>query len=265
MKIEDFANFVVTEVVCGYSTETAPERIDQWHVGQHLNWTLIFKYKGATYYNIDGKRYISDASSVVLVPKHCFYYYCCYDPGLMINIAFEIAQQPKNAEILFLKVQDKEKVLWEFQRIIDAINRGASNVERLHYFYALLHMLAQQNVNKPNYVTESSRERIRPVENYINQYYYNNINNEQLAKLCGLSTQYFRKIFTEVYGVSPMAYVSRVRMQAATEILKFGQFTTIADVAERVGFHDVYHFSKTFKKYIGISPKKFADQNKKGN
>lgn len=79
------------------------------------------------------------------------------------------------------------------------------------------------------------------------------ITNELIAEASNVSTVYFRKIFTEAYGVPPMRYVRQRRIEKAQSLLENG-FSNISEVAESVGFNSVYHFSKSFKQLIGVSP-----------
>ncbi len=266
MRVEDVANFVVTDVYWGHTVDTQSDRVGVWYMSQHPHWTLCFKYEGMTCYDLGDTRQISDASSVVLIPANQMYSYNCYSPGRMANVVFDIKEIPGlEPEILFINIQDKEKIFYGFQRVQDALHNGASNVEVLNYFYELFHMILRQSLKKPvTMMSGNNHKKVEPAENFIRQNYAQNITNEQLAKYCGFSTQYFRKLFTEVYEIPPMAYVSRVRLEAAVKLLKADDLLTIADVAEEVGFSDVYHFSKTFKKYTGVSPKKFAMQHRMG-
>ena len=80
---------------------------------------------------------------------------------------------------------------------------------------------------------------------------------EKLHRLCGISNTYFRKIFESRYGATPQSYVNSKRLSHAMSIISEGDYTTIAEVAEAVGFNDPLYFSKLFKKTHGISPKEY--------
>ena len=60
-----------------------------------------------------------------------------------------------------------------------------------------------------------------------------------------------------------MAYVTKVRIENAMQILESGEYETISKVAQAVGFADVYHFSKIFKKHTGVSPKNYVKREPK--
>ena len=49
-------------------------------------------------------------------------------------------------------------------------------------------------------------------------------------------------------------------MEKAKAILESGSSLSIAEIAERVGYEDAYHFSKLFKKAYGVSPSKMRKE-----
>lgn len=98
---------------------------------------------------------------------------------------------------------------------------------------------------------------------YITENYSdNNITNESLAKLCAMSTVYFRKTFVSVYGISPIKYLHNFRIEKAKAILR-SDYDTIEQVALSVGYNSIYHFSKMFKVYTGINPSEYAKASRK--
>jgi AraC family transcriptional regulator len=83
---------------------------------------------------------------------------------------------------------------------------------------------------------------------------------DQLAALAGMSRFHFARQFRISTGRSPMGYVRHARIERATAILR-ERDTTIARVAVSLGFADQSHFTRTFGRFIGVSPKSFADRH----
>ena len=75
----------------------------------------------------------------------------------------------------------------------------------------------------------------------------------ELAGMCGITPEYFRSIFSGIYGVSPSRYITNLRMSRAKELLSSGMYT-VTETAHMCGFEDVSYFSRCFKKVVGISP-----------
>ena len=71
---------------------------------------------------------------------------------------------------------------------------------------------------------------------------------------------YLRKLFKKEVGVSPLEYMTTLRMKSA-ETLLTAMWTneySISEVAQMCGFEDALYFSRVFKKYYGCAPSNFA-------
>ncbi|WP_310601824.1 AraC family transcriptional regulator [Anaerosporobacter sp.] len=95
---------------------------------------------------------------------------------------------------------------------------------------------------------------VKRIINYLNENYEQRISLEQIAHNMYLSPVYISKIFKEETGESPINYLIKIRLEKAKELLQVSNSGSIKNVAKQVGYEDVYHFSKLFKKYYGISP-----------
>jgi AraC-like DNA-binding protein len=71
-----------------------------------------------------------------------------------------------------------------------------------------------------------------------------------LARIAGLSRSRFSARFTEALGEPPMRWVTRVRMRHADKLLTEGR-SSVARVAEDLGFGDESSFRKTFRRMMG--------------
>lgn len=65
--------------------------------------------------------------------------------------------------------------------------------------------------------------------------------------MCKITPEYFRKIFVQIYGTSPVKYISNLKLNRAKELLSSGIYT-ITDAAYNSGFNDSSYFSREFKK-----------------
>ena len=78
---------------------------------------------------------------------------------------------------------------------------------------------------------------------------------ESLAKRMSVSTTYLRHLFCENFGVSPIKYLTRLRIDYATRLLESGYYT-VEEVAKLSGYVDPKYFSTVYKRNTGASPKK---------
>ena len=105
---------------------------------------------------------------------------------------------------------------------------------------------AFESVNK-KYVVEQ-------IVNYFEEHYNEKISLERIAQNMYLSTFYISKIFKSETGDAPIRHLINIRLEKAKEILEQTPNLSIKEIAAKVGYEDVYHFSKQFKKHFGISP-----------
>ncbi len=75
-----------------------------------------------------------------------------------------------------------------------------------------------------------------------------------VAEGCGMGYESFRKKFTDIAGEPPARYALARRIERARQLLARHRFTN-KELAEMLGFHDEFHFAKTFKKLTGKTPR----------
>ena len=76
------------------------------------------------------------------------------------------------------------------------------------------------------------------------------------AQVCGMGYESFRKKIESAVGMPPGRYVLARRIERARRLLAI-QSLTNAQIAGMLGFHDEFHFSKTFSRFTGSSPREF--------
>jgi Transcriptional regulator containing an amidase domain and an AraC-type DNA-binding HTH domain len=81
----------------------------------------------------------------------------------------------------------------------------------------------------------------------------------ELANLVKISSYHFSRMFKQSTGVTPHQYVTQCRIEKAKQLLKKPDLS-IKYISQQVGFHDQSHFSKTFCKIVGLTPKKYRDR-----
>ena len=100
------------------------------------------------------------------------------------------------------------------------------------------------------------RDKIDAAEEYIRvNFMRHELNVDDLAKECGMSDTYFRQLFTERYGTTPLKYINKLRLAYARELLE-SRYYTVTEVSEMCGFNNINYFSTFIKKELGKSPKK---------
>lgn len=116
-------------------------------------------------------------------------------------------------------------------------------------------MIGQEEVKGNN---EMLMERIvNCVHEHLSDPEYNV---ETLADEIGLSRAQLHRKMKEMTGIATGKFIRDMRMKEAAHLLELGTIN-ISQIAYRVGFNDQNHFSQVFKRYYGVSPKEYREEN----
>lgn len=102
---------------------------------------------------------------------------------------------------------------------------------------------------------QQTRERSQYIQyavHYIGEHYMEQISVEELANALHIDRHYLTKLFQSEFQTSTKEYITRVKMEKARRFLTAG--ATVSEAAGYVGYFDVLHFSKTYKKHYGEAP-----------
>jgi len=78
-----------------------------------------------------------------------------------------------------------------------------------------------------------------------------------LASACHISETYFRRIYTDRFGIPPIKALSELRFGYAVKLIATGYYKT-KEIAALSGFSDVKYFRYAFRKKYGITPNEYA-------
>lgn len=101
-------------------------------------------------------------------------------------------------------------------------------------------------------------------ERFVRATFKENLTVTEIAKHCQIGESYLRSIFLKEFGVPITKYREQLRVQEAKNMLRSGLFSNL-EIAEKLGYCDVYHFCKNFKMATGVPPgqyKKSLDTKK---
>jgi AraC-like DNA-binding protein len=100
--------------------------------------------------------------------------------------------------------------------------------------------------------------RMLPVIRFMRDNMARPIFRNELAAQANLSPSRFHALFFEATGQSPFEYLTRLRLKRAQELL-LSTAMQVQDIAQNVGFRDPFHFTRTFKRFAGQSPRQYRD------
>lgn len=104
---------------------------------------------------------------------------------------------------------------------------------------------------------QSSEELMERVAVYIREHLTEPITVKELSAEFGLVAPYLGKLFKDYTGYTPGQYIQMLRIEHAKCLLSVNEELLAKDVAGMVGYSDPVHFSKLFKKKVGVWPSEF--------
>lgn len=116
--------------------------------------------------------------------------------------------------------------------------------------YQHLHGMAKSEVNYSSVVTVAKQ--------FIDLHYTEDVNLTLISEMVGVSESYLSKQFNKEVGCNFIQYVTNLRIEESKRLMK-KKGNKITDIAETVGYLNVEHFSRMFKKTTGYSPKLYRE------
>ena len=132
-----------------------------------------------------------------------------------------------------------------------------SMYQRVDEMLADLIRLIQEPARPAEAAFESENMTFLRIVKYIHQHYADDLSLNALADALHVTPAYASRLFSRESGTTYRRYLTELRIDKAKELLNTTNLS-LAEVCNRVGFNDYFHFLKTFKRLTGISPGKYA-------
>ncbi len=105
------------------------------------------------------------------------------------------------------------------------------------------------------------RHRINRVMNFARNSASKTLSLGNMADVACLSQYHFSRVFADHCQETPLAYVSRMRMEQSVSSLMYHPDLSITSIAFEAGFSSSQAFSNAFLRRFGISPRNFRNRN----
>ena len=156
-------------------------------------------------------------------------------------------------------------LLFYFNSLFQELDKQSEGYEKICNY--LLHILILQLQR----ITDSPFELITAqhpskecayIKRYLDSNYSENITLDHLSALSHLNKYYLSHEFTKYYGISPINYLSRKRIDMCKELLENTDYG-ISDIAHLVGFSSQSYLSQSFRKSCGMTAGTYRKLKKK--
>ena len=161
------------------------------------------------------------------------------------------------ADIETFSPTDPEAYRMLFEELLAAYEKNAPDRDCAcsALLYRILGLICTEKAEE---VEESrDRARIRVACERIDSHYCDpDLTISSLARPCGMSEVYFRKLFKSYARCSPIKYITSVRLKNAELLLKY-DFLTLRECAAQCGFSSVQYFTRVFKAKYNAAPAEY--------
>lgn len=213
---------------------------------------LSFRYNGYTDFLHSSGRTNVTSGDIAFVPAHFQYRQNTKSDEHLICVHFtSTSDLPKN--IIKLSPSNPDYFGRKFRELHTAWIKKQTGFEyecKSILYRILMKIELEYAGSKPS----SNFDKIEEAVDYIHENYISeNITVDSLAKMCGMSDTYFRKLFYNQFSQSPLKYINGLKLSYALELLHSGYYT-VSEAADKCSFENVYYFSSYIKSHTGLSP-----------
>jgi signal transduction histidine kinase/ligand-binding sensor domain-containing protein/DNA-binding response OmpR family regulator len=136
-----------------------------------------------------------------------------------------------------------------------------SNRHLLHTKYSGAQQ--QQDKVKPLEIKSADEQLMERIMNVINQHLDDpSLSVEMLSTEVGISRVHIHRKMKELTNQTTRDFIKNIRLQQAATLMEQNAGLSVSDVAYKVGFSNLSHFSTSFKEKYGLSPKDYMEQHR---
>jgi AraC-like DNA-binding protein len=248
-----------------YPNATFHNRLRAQGISQYI---LIYCIKGEGWFSVEGVKKQVKANEYFILPKNKAHEYGSEigNPWTIYWVHFD----GESAEYLASYLQPAKKKppffvapsslrLMIFDDIISHLELS-NNSDNLIYasssLYAFLTSFHRLNIK----ITNKEFNPIEELINYMKNNLDKNLTLKQFAEHVSMSPSHLSAIFKRKTKYSPVNLFTNLKIQKASQLLLDEQHS-IKTIALTLGFDDPYHFSRIFKRVMGVAPKYFKSES----
>lgn len=221
----------------------------------------------AKYTTRDGKIYHVPKNSIVYAPRNSEYTFECThsEDDIFSTIIVNFNMYDENGEALALS--DNIKII------------NMPNHQRYEKLFLELFEVSSQNLQAPcamkagfyKLMTEICRhfhnenifsKKFQVISKgilYLEESDNIKLSVKEIARMCNVSEIYFRRLFKEYSGITPIQFIINKKIERAKQCLIFEEMT-VSETADFLGFCESGYFCRKFKEKTGISPGEYKQK-----
>lgn len=235
------------------------EMIQSYPKHQHGYWEIIFNEQGSGTMTVEDEDYTFGPGDIAVIPPGLFHKKESRQGFRDICMFIKNFRPVGKSGFRILKddtdgtVRELMEMAWKFYRGQSVYEQAIINVigDLLYQVLVLFYVKHQKADPRLEGIMELMQNNLNRPDFDLSEAIDNT----------GYCKGYFRKIFKEFTGESPVNYFQGMRINYAKSLMnQYDKSRSIKDIAASSGFKDPLYFSRVFKKLEGVSPKDYMQQ-----
>ncbi|MBW8687062.1 helix-turn-helix domain-containing protein [Chitinophaga rhizophila] len=247
------------------------------HAGLHnrerpagcAQYILIYCIAGEGWYRLNGKTYAVKANQYFILPRKEGHEYGAADktPWSIYWVHFTGEQADHLSRFLMprkyagpqtIAPSPMRQMLFEdILHHLEFMNNTESIIYANCNLYSFLSSFKQVPLKAADQISNPIQSVIALMKNNLEK----NLTLKDFAAYVNLSASHLSALFREKTKYSPVSLFTSLKIQKASQLLQESDYN-IKTIALQLGYDDQYHFSRVFKKVMGVSPRTFKQTGK---
>ncbi len=231
-----------------------PDKKQSRYGPRMYKYELVYKLSGECITTFNGKVLHNLPHTMEFLPKtdNADYTVDIIKQGECIDIHFD-TESPMPEQAMFFDVTENKR-LEELFRKIYFLWVGRKEGYEYKCMSIMYDILSELSKKQTNYIPGDKYALIEKGIDYLREHCLDKeIDFYEPSRLCGISYTYFKRLFISKFGVPPVRYIIKLKLEYSLDLVSSKRYS-VGEIAQMCGFDSVYYFSKKFKEAYGVSP-----------
>lgn len=218
--------------------------------------SLTFRLSGEVSIFTTDTFFVSPPNSLTFIPAGCGYETTVHKTGEMFIMHYETAEGAPDfgQKPMTVTPQHVDNFINLYSRAIRHFQSG----DRYYDCMADAYRLLSEAQNEFFATAPHPYKKMKEVKKFIDENLCDpTLRVSALSEVFGTSEVYFRREFNKYYGLTPIEYIKKQRLEFACRLLRT-QLYSVAEVATRSGFDSISYFSSEFHRVMGCTPREYG-------
>lgn len=248
----------------------------------HTAFEILLILDGAQESIVNQKKYLLKKNDILLIAPGVLHTNRCFtEKGMSYFTAHFDIDDPalryimmKNARLIYTSDSEENEILRPIlDQWITLYDKAAPYTlsDRLLILEVLTRLMtafvkiSEENVENQYDIQSLSLARtiVETIQHNFNAFFLNEDRSKELLKMkniyqdANVSMSYGLEVFKKIYSISPKEYLDQLKLKEAKRLLKNPDIS-IESISEQIGYANITHFSRQFKRWTdGTSPRKY--------